>query len=137
MKFNKGFTLIELLVSISIIAILTALATVSFTAAQKKARDARRAQDIKLLQLAAEQYASQSGGVYPNSNSAPWTAAGQTVLESMPFDPKSGWTPYSLNVGSSNYCVCATMENFAAGNASTSCIFTSGTGPLFCAKNQQ
>ena len=44
---NKGFTLFELLVSISIIALLTALATISFSSAQKKARDSKRIQDME------------------------------------------------------------------------------------------
>lgn len=137
MKKNQGFTLIELMVSISIIAILTALATISFSAAQKKARDARRAEDMKIMQLAAEQYAAQSGGVYPGTTAVPWTVAGQNVLEAIPQDPKAG-SSYTMTIGTTNYCICATMENPQAGNASNAtCTFTGGTGPYFCAKNQQ
>lgn len=138
MTNRQGFTLIELMVSISIIAILTALATISFTSAQKKARDSRRAQDMKNLQLAAEQYVSQSGGVYPGTTVVPWVIGGQTILEVLPFEPKTGYTPYSLNVGTSSYCICAFMENTISGNASNStCTLTGGTGPYFCSKNQQ
>ena len=60
MKKRKGFTLFELLVSISIIAILTALATVSYSIAQKKARDARRTQDMDAIRKAQELYYSQN-----------------------------------------------------------------------------
>ncbi len=47
---NLGFTLFELLVSISIIAILTAMVSLSYSVAQKKARDARRRQDMESVQ---------------------------------------------------------------------------------------
>lgn len=135
---KQGFTLIELMVSISIIAILTALATISFTSAQRKARDSRRAQDIKILQLAAEQYASQGGSVYPGTTVVPWVLAGQTILEVMPSEPKTNYTPYSLNIGTTSYCICASMENPISGNSSSNtCTFTGGTGPFFCARNQQ
>ena len=137
MKQKQGFTLIELMVSISIIAILTALAAISFTTAQKKARDARRSQDMKLLQIAAEQYASQNAGAYMLSTVTPWTTAGNTVLEALPFDPKSG-SAYVLNTGATGYCFCAGMENVSAGNAlNSTCTFSGGTGAYFCAKNQQ
>ena len=137
MKQKQGFTLIELMVSISIIAILTALAAISFTTAQKKARDARRSQDMKLLQIAAEQYASQNAGAYMTSTAVPWTVSGSTVLEAVPFDPKSGFA-YSIGTSAGGYCFCATMENSSAGNASTTtCTFSGGTGAYFCAKNQQ
>jgi prepilin-type N-terminal cleavage/methylation domain-containing protein len=53
---KQGFTLFELLVSISIVGILSALAIVSFSSAQKKARDSRRVQDMELVGKAAEQY---------------------------------------------------------------------------------
>lgn len=143
MKKGNGFTLIELMVSISIIAILTALAAISFTTAQKKARDARRTQDMKLLQLAAEQYASQNAGAYMTSTATPWNVAGNTVLESLPIDPKNG-SSYILSTSANSYCFCAGMENPATGNATATgigCSFsgssTGNTGPYFCAKNQQ
>lgn len=136
MEDNKGFTLIELMVSISIIAILTALATISFAGAQKKARDARRAQDMKIMQLAAEEYILHNG-VYPGTTAVPWTAVGQNVLEAIPKDPKTGST-YNYNIGTTNYCICAGMENPQYGNSSANtCVFTGGTGAYFCVKHQQ
>ena len=146
MTKKQGFTLIELMVSISIIAILTALATISFSSAQKKARDARRTQDMKSLQLAAEQYASSSNGTYPATTAVPWTIAGQPILEAMPFEPKTGDPAYVLSIGATptTYCFCATMENASAGNATATGIgcsmattATGNTGPYFCVKNRQ
>jgi len=148
-KKNKGFTLFELLVSISIIGILTALASVAFSGAQKKARDARRVQDIKAIQTAAEQYYSQSPTYsYPTSytTGAVWTpvAGGTAVLESYPSDPK-GATYGSYNciaafgcAGGSGYCVCANTENDTGNaNADANCNFVAANKTHFCAKNQQ
>ena len=65
-KMKHGFTLIELLVVIAIIGILLATATVSFTAAQKKARDNRRKSDLKSLQQTLELY-FQTAKRYPGT----------------------------------------------------------------------
>lgn len=62
---NKGFTLIELLVVISIIGILAALATFSFTGAQRQTRDSARKSDIKQYQTSIESWASKNNGLYP------------------------------------------------------------------------
>lgn len=63
---STGFTLIELLVVISIIAILMAVATVSYTNAQQKGRDNRRKTDLKAVQQAVEIYFNQNGK-YPST----------------------------------------------------------------------
>lgn len=63
----KGFTLIELLVVISIIAILTAVATVSYVNAQEKGRDNKRKSDLKAVQQALEMYFNQNGQ-YPEQH---------------------------------------------------------------------
>lgn len=146
MKNKKnGFTLFEMLVVISIISILTALVSVSFSIAQKKARDARRMQDMSAVQKAAEQYYSLNNYVYPLTSGVgvSWASNGQTVLEMFPSDPKSvGWSGYVYNAGTgTTYCACATMENVSNGNSAKGCIFnapsTGGTGPFFCVKSQQ
>ena len=143
---KNGFTLFELLVSISIIAIMTALASVAFSGAQKKARDARRVEDIKLIQTAAEQYYSQNTYAYPAASlysaGAAWGVGGTNILESYPSDPKgSTYGSYSrasgFTCGTTGYCVCALVENSANANATNACNFTVGTKTHFCAKNQQ
>lgn len=64
---KSAFTLIELLVVISIIAILIAVATVSYTNAQQKGRDNKRKSDLKAVQQALELYFQQNG-TYPQTD---------------------------------------------------------------------
>ena len=138
-KKNKGFTLFELLVSISIIGILTALASVAFSGAQKKARDARRMQDMKAIQVAAEQYYSVNTYVYPTATGVAWTGPGaQSILDKFPTDPKnSGLFVYTTpTFTASAYCICAKMESTANANSGANCNFVAITD-LFCVKNQQ
>lgn len=51
-----GFTLIELMITITIIAIISAVGVVSYSQAQKIARDARRKQDLRTIATALEIY---------------------------------------------------------------------------------
>ena len=143
MRTKNGFTLFELLVAISIIGILTALASVSFSAAQKRGRDARRVEDMRSIQTAAEQYYSISGNLYPDAyvpGSSQWAAGGQTVLDVFPKDPLNQPTN-EYDCGSSNtasFCCCAHLEIAGTGNAlNPSCNFGAGTRSYYCVKNQQ
>jgi prepilin-type N-terminal cleavage/methylation domain-containing protein len=147
MKRNKkkfGFTLVELLISISIIAILSIVLTISFSNAQKNGRDQRRISDLKAVQNAAEQMILLSG-TYPVSvnsykvTSPAWSVGGQVVFQSYPKDPKNtGIYVYTANgVGATGYCVCAVMEVSKNSNAeSTNCSFVNATS-YYCVKNQQ
>jgi len=143
MKKNNGFTLIELLVSISIIAILTVIASVSFAKAQKNGRDQRRIDDLKSIQNAAEQYFLLSGSYPAVGNYRPnlnWTINNQVVLNKFPSDPKNigvGITYSITNTSTAGYCVCANIENSKNSNAEDQqCGFSNG-GDYFCVKNQQ
>ena len=62
---KKGFTLIEMLVVISIIGILASLTLVSYTGAQKQARDSERRSDLNQYRNGLETYAASNDGVYP------------------------------------------------------------------------
>ena len=127
----------------SIIGILVALASFSFSVAQKKARDARRKEDIRAVQTAAEQYYSASNYVYPTSytpGSSTWVlSTGETILSVFPQDPK-GTTEYSCSSGDANgYCCCATLEGATGNSSGGACSFVGvgGTGSHYCVKNQQ
>lgn len=140
-KKRNGFTLFELLVSISIIGILVALAVVSYSSVQKKARDTRRMEDMQAIQKAAEMYYSSSNFVYPATTNAPtdWTTTtnGQVILESFPINPKGDYSYLSL--GSTGYCSCALMENINLANSGIGCSFQAlvDDKEYFCVKNQQ
>jgi len=138
---KKGFTLFELLVSISIIGILTAIASISFSTAQKKARDARRMEDVQSIAKAAETYYSVGSYTYPVSLTvANFTVNSEAMLATIPTDPKpSPYVQYSYQTGVpavGGFCVCAYMENTNNANATNgSCGF--GSGNYYCVKNQQ
>lgn len=151
MKKTNGFTLVELLISISIIAILSVVLSVSFSSAQKSGRDQRRIADLKAIQNAAEQYFLLNGG-YPISAGIAWTGPGsQMILAKFPTDPKSGvgtTTPYRRTTFNINgYCICGQVENYKNGNSEgDSCNFGDAainncritpSNCYFCVKNQQ
>lgn len=56
MRVSKGFTLIELLIVVSILTTLVILSLMTLTNAQKKARDTRRKNDLRKIQIALETY---------------------------------------------------------------------------------
>lgn len=136
MTRGRGFTLFELLVSISIIAILTALATISFSNAQRKARDTKRIQDIDAVKKALEMYYSNNSYAYP-SDLDDLTETDPAYLEKIPVDPKGGDYEYTYTGTDGNtFCFCAQMEDENKGNAVDNACDFDGTG-YYCAKNQQ
>ncbi len=121
-----GFTLLELLVVIGIIAVLVSLGSVSYTSAQKKARDSKRKSDLKTIQNALEQYYSVCGYVYPNSLGTSincTTPPVITIMPEVPTDPKST-TPYPITIYPTLYQLC------------TNSLEADPT-PSFCVFNQQ
>ncbi len=93
MSYRKAFTLIELLVVIAIIGILATISVVALQDARVKSRDAKRAADIKQLQVALELFFNDVGR-YPTE--AEWNT-GQiysvasygtsTYMKSIPVSP--------------------------------------------------
>lgn len=129
---SEGFTLIELLVVISIIAILMAVATVSYVNAQQKGRDNKRKSDLKAVQQALEIYFNQNGK-YPQSDptsgvgsvecsgaasginwGSAFTCNSITYMNPLPKDPINA-TPYFYYYNSSapysTYVLSAKLEN--------------------------
>jgi len=132
---KRAYTLFELLVSISIIGILIAVASVSYGAAQKKARDARRIEDVNAIQKAAEMYYSQNSYVYPSTTGAFITGG---VIQSWPTNPKGSNYLYTYTAASNIYCVGVSMDNPTGNCTSTACGgFGATTGGYYCVKNQQ
>lgn len=61
---QNAFTLVELLVVVVIIGILAAIALPNFIGAQKKAKAASVKGNERTIQIAAESYATDTGGAY-------------------------------------------------------------------------
>jgi len=111
--YQSAFTLLELLVVIGIISLLVGLGSVSYSTAQKKARDAKRKSDLQAIQSSLEQYYSVCGYQYPTPASnvftnivcpSPLTA----IMPTVPVDPKD-LTPYpcpAADCTSSGYKIC-------------------------------
>lgn len=140
---KKGFTLFELLVSISIIGILVAVASTSYSGAQKKARDSRRMEDLNSIQKALELYYSTnptSPYTYPSVSGNQPVGLAPTYIQSWPKDPKSGLPyNYALNVpAAGNYCVGVSMDYPVGNCTNTNCggLGTSAAS-FYCVKSQQ
>lgn len=157
---SKGFTLIELLIVMTIIALLVAAASASWTNAQQKGRDGRRKSDLKGIQQTLELYFQQNGH-YPQSSNGKvqcpgsasaiewgknFTCDGTTYMNPIPKDPvnSSGYT-YYFNATFPNtdgyplkYTISAKIENDKDPDIKpenlTSCTPQSG-GYNYCVNN--
>jgi len=113
---KQGFTLIELMVVVAIISLLTSIVLAALNDARKKARDAKRLEDLHQIRIALQLYFEENGQ-YPlpggcainaqcqrssNNFVAPgWDGSGTTLASalapyiSLPKDP--------INTGGCNY----------------------------------
>lgn len=112
---KKSFTLLEMLVVIGIIGILLGLGAVSYSTAQKKARDARRQGDLSAAQKVMEQCYAVNNYQYPTiSGTGTITATCPAPNTSITFtitDPlNSSPNVYTYTTSTTAYSISATLE---------------------------
>lgn len=110
----QGFTLIEILVAATIIAVLTAIGLVSFSIANRNARDAKRKADLEQVRAALEIFRSDNTS-YPvgtvTGNLSQVAGLSTYMTSATVSDPKDPDSQYSYeSVDGSIYEICATLE---------------------------
>lgn len=130
---KKGFTLIEILVVATIVALLTAIATVSYSQFGKQSRDARRKIDIEQIRSALEMYRSNEDKYYDTvnfnnrCNVIGWLGS---YISTIPDDPKSSSNYYyRCIIYKNNYTVAAFLET-GGPNSCSAC--KSGVACNYC-----
>lgn len=106
----------ELLVVIAIIGIMATVALVSLNSARIKARDSKRAADIREISLALELCYDENGKYLSTTNfptpSSPLACGGRTFITSMQADPEGNSYFYGVDSESKaqKYVLGSTME---------------------------
>lgn len=117
---QRGFTIIELIVALSLLSILGAIVIPNYFAMQERGRQAMVLENMRVVQLALETFASDFNGYYPQGVDNPHPGGGfayyfpggdediQTCAGWYPMNPYSGcrMTPASFMV-----CVYAACGN--------------------------
>ncbi len=115
-KSKRGFTLVELMIVITVIAILSTIAVVSFTRVQKQSRDTKRKGDVRSLATALQAYFTEI-----NSYPATLGTLTPTYIPSIPVDPNGdtrvGSYSYSQSGVSNMFTLCVGQEAVAGANS--------------------
>lgn len=115
MKTKNGFSFVELIVVITIIAVLSLAAIISYGPVQKKSRDSRRIADLQKISMALEM-ARQIGTTYPSSLNY---LVDNNFIQSIPNNPKG--SPYDYDRPTDyTYEIGTSMEDLGSTNMAAS-----------------
>ncbi len=128
---KKAFTLIEILVVATIIGLLAAGASITYSQLAKQSRDARRKADLEQIRAALEMYRSNVSA-YPTTFPLNCTIAtgmtddsSNTYLSTFPKDPKcSTYSYYYESSATTTYSLGTRLEN----PAGSTCTVTKACG---------
>ena len=110
MNKKSGFTFVELLVVVTIIAILTGAAVVSFTNTSRRSRDTRRMLDIENIRSALELCRTEEGS-YPLSVYNSIVCGDETYLSDTPSDPKTDSNYTYTKISNTSYTIVCELES--------------------------
>lgn len=127
-RYKKGFTLIELLVAMTIIAVLSGIALVSYQGARKTARDGKRKADLEEIRSALEMYRTDCGTYPTGTHYSGWSiTCGANTYMTVPDDPISTRRYYYNSSDGTNYALCAALE-IGGGSSVSGCGGGGGCG---------
>lgn len=84
---RRGFTIVELIVTITVIAILAAIVTISYNGVQQSTRDSQRKNDVTQIKIALEKYFAANSRYPGPSGCAANTACNATTYLASPLSP--------------------------------------------------
>ena len=113
-KKRKAFSFIELIVVITIIAVLSLAAIVSYGPIQKKSRDSRRVADLQKISMALEM-ARQIGTTYPSEANLN-TVLVPNYIQLFPKDPKTNSDYVYSRPTNYTFSIGASMEDLGSTN---------------------
>lgn len=108
---SEGFTFIELIVSVTIVAVMMAVAAVSYSNINLRSRDAKRQADMQTIRSGLEICRSNTG-TYPAATVYPSITCsdGTVTLQTTPVDPKTGANYVYSRSSITTYTLSCTLE---------------------------
>ena len=106
-----GFTFIELLVTVTIMAVMMAVAIVSYSSTNVRSRDTKRKADLEVIRSALEICRSNTG-TYPTSplGNTVTCSDGAVTLKTVPTDPKPPAVYVYTRSTPTTYTLTCTLE---------------------------